>query len=141
LSGCVHIMGGKASRDKGARGELELQKILQGARIRGRILTARKVPLSGMCPDFKGDLMVGEQPPDGAEPDHRTEEIWEVKRRAQGFKVIDKWLDDAAVVCYRRDRGEWIVTMRLKDLIECREIGKENGSYGESDGRTRGQTH
>ena len=126
-------MGGRASRDKGARGELELQKILHGARIRAKTLTARKVPLSGMCPDFKGDLMVGDEchdahihPPDisgcflcrGTNVQPGTEEIIEVKRRAQGFKVIDKWLDDAFAVCYRRDRGDWIVTMRLKDMIE-----------------------
>ena len=40
-------MGGKASRDKGNRSERELKHLLHGARIRGRVLTARRVPLSG----------------------------------------------------------------------------------------------
>ena len=112
-------MGGKASRDKGNRGELELQKILDGARIRGRVLTARKVPLSGACKDsgFGGDLLVGEECANSwLSP--MNEEKFEVKRRASGFRLIDKWLDDAFAVVYRRDRGSWIITMRLKDWIE-----------------------
>jgi len=115
-------VSGKASRDKGNRGERELVQILHGARIRGRVLTARRVPLSGAMKDtgFGGDLLVGDAVSDQfyQRTQPGSEEIIEVKRRAQGFKVIDRWLDDAFAVCYRRDRGEWIITMRLKDLLE-----------------------
>ena len=122
-------MSGKASRDKGNRGELELMHLIHGARIRGRTLTARKVSRAGYS---ETDLMVGErcrecfgrplfcpEDPeclDGVEAG--TEEKVEVKRRAQGFIQIDRWLDDNFAVVYRKDRGEWIISMRLKDLIE-----------------------
>jgi len=123
-------MGGKASRDKGNRGELELVKILHGARIRGRVLTARKVSRAGYS---ETDLMVGERcgycnggliallecphcPGSGVLPG--TEERIEVKRRGNGFIQIDRWLEHNFAIVYRRDHGEWTITMRLKDLVE-----------------------
>lgn len=131
-------MKAAGKRQKGSRGEREIVAALHGKRIRGRTLTARRVPLSGAAPGFKGDVLVGEQCSDshlhrigealsaigvcavcsgtGVLPG--SEEQIEVKRRAQGFKKIDEWLDDAFAVVYRRDRGEWIITMRLKDLVE-----------------------
>ncbi len=135
----------KGRRRKGDDAERELKDIIHGAKIRGRVLTARRVPLSGAMSSsgFGGDLLVGES----CNHEHRnkqltpgglihmcfacsdcenkgtttipgTEEQFEVKRRGNGFIQIDRWLDDAFAVCYRRDRGEWIITMRLSDLIE-----------------------
>lgn len=129
---------GKASRDKGGRGEREL---LHRINESGR-LVARKVPLSGGTTFQKGDLLVG-WPCDMCEgttldldaprEPHAPAPIpcpvckgtgqmggvrqWEVKRRAQGFKVIDGWLEDNWAVAYRRDRGEWTVTLRLDDFL------------------------
>ena len=128
-------MGGKSSRDKGQRGELELMHLLDGARIRGRVLTARKVSRAGYS---ETDLMVGDKcyylglredvgtgvcPPDCDEcagTGHRinSEEMVEVKRRAQGFKKIYEFLQNNYAVCFRGDREEWIICLRLKDLIE-----------------------
>ena len=116
---------GKPSRDKGNRGELELQKLLHGARIRGRVLTARKVSRAGYS---ETDLMVGEfcypecaatqvEAQDCCRKKNGEEQV-EVKRRGQGFVQIDRWLEDNFAVVYRRDRGEWAITMRLTDLIE-----------------------
>ncbi len=134
-------MGGKASRDKGNRSERELKHLLHGAKIRGRTLTARRVPLSGAMSStgFGGDLLVGERCSDwglhrgmkhieaftggcavcsGTGVEQGTEEIWEVKRRATAFKQIYAWLDDAAVLAYRSDKHGWLVTMRLEDYVE-----------------------
>ena len=134
-------MGGKSSRDKGNRGELELMHLLHGARIRGRILTARKVSRAGYS---ETDLMVGERcsccrglgnlsvvmvdGPSSAcspcplcrgsriQPD--TEEMVEVKRRRDGFKKIYEYLQDNFAVVFRADRKEWVICLRLTDLIE-----------------------
>ena len=123
-------MGGKASRDKGQRGELELMHLLDGARIRGRVLTARKVSRAGYS---ETDLMVGEKQQcscgdrrtwdckicvDGWVVLRDSEEMVEVKRRAQGFKKIYEFLQNNFAVCFRGDRQEWIITMRVKDLID-----------------------
>lgn len=113
--------GGKAARVKGNAGERELVKLLDGARIRGRVLTARRVPLSGSMKEsgFGGDLLVGEQGPLQILDGHgKNEKRFEVKRRAHRFKSIDRYLEDNFAVVYRRDRGEWIITMRVKDWIE-----------------------
>ncbi len=131
-------MGGKSSRDKGNRGELELMHLLHGARIRGRVLTARKVSRAGYS---ETDLMVGEKCQrcygtgvrgfvtaraesqaclhcDGTLIAPGTEEMVEVKRRAQGFKKIYEYLQDNFAVVFRADRKEWVVCIRLTDLIE-----------------------
>ena len=129
--------GGKSARRKGDVGERELVDLL---RSMGK--SARRVPLSGACATFKGDIWVGDPcnacrgdgklhdwVPDGvpveqgtcghcngtgAEPG--TEEIYEVKRRAGAFKLIYRWLEDCHVIAFRGDRQEWIVCLRLKDL-------------------------
>ena len=134
-------MKAAGKRQKGSRGERELQKLLHGSRIRGRTLTARRVPLSGAMSStgFGGDLLVGDACPflhsdmdrtglpcencgesmrksAGTTPD--TEEIWEVKSRATAFRSIYKWLEDAAILAVRSDRHGWLVVMRLEDYIE-----------------------
>ena len=93
-------------RRKGSVGEREIVKILKAARI-----AARRVPLSGSmsATGFGGDVLVR---------DGDGEARWEVKRRGQGFKRIERWLEDAAVVAFRGDRQEWFATLRLDDLIE-----------------------
>lgn len=86
---------GKASRDKGGRGEREFAKLIGG----------RRVPLSGsMGGDFSGDVIgLGIK--------------WECKRRKEGFKQLDKWLDGVDAVAFRADRDEWKVWIPLKTLL------------------------
>jgi Holliday junction resolvase len=110
------MTGGKSPRRKGNVAEYELRNLL-----RSHGIPARRVPQSGSSPDSPGDLLVevsyviaqGER----GTVRVKSEEIFEVKRRSNGFKQIDRWLDDAFAVCYRRDRGEWIITLRLADWI------------------------
>lgn len=125
------MSGGKSPRRKGDRSERELVELL-----REMGYSARRIPQSGSAVDFKGDVLVGDRcgsptcvagvnnypvrdncyncKGTGIEPG--SEEQWEVKRRAGAFKLIDRWLDEAHAVAFRRDRGEWCVCLRLKDL-------------------------
>jgi len=107
----------RGRRIKGSQGVRELVKILNEAGV-----PARSVPLSGAMSStgFGGDVLVGEPPVPGRGgmvlgPEQR----WEVKRR-RGFASIYKWLEDAAVLAFRGDRGEWIVTMRLDTYLKDR---------------------
>ena len=99
-------MGGKAARVKGCAGERELVLLL-----RSWGLAARRVPLSGACEGFKDDVIVG--PPE-------DEERWEVKRRGRAFIQIERWLDLSEVLAFRRDRGDWLVCLRLTDYLTDR---------------------
>lgn len=74
-------MGGKASRDKGSRGERQLRDLL---RERGWHDVLR-VPLSGAAQGFKGDVVARA---DGLGQEHS----FEVKVRAGGFDKVYKLL-------------------------------------------------
>ena len=56
---------------------------------------------------------------DCGQPNCNGEERIEVKRRGSGFARIDKWLEDNYAVVYRRDHGDWIVTLRLTDFLDA----------------------
>lgn len=87
--------GGRASRQKGDRGEREFAKLMGGERV----------PLSGsQGGSFSGDVDV---PYLGR---------GEVKRRRNGFATIYKWLEDRDFLALRSDRQEWLVVMRAEDV-------------------------
>jgi len=96
---------GKASRDKGGRGEREFAALIGGERV----------PLSGAAGgSYTGDVKgLGRK--------------WEVKRRADGFKQLYKWLDGADALAVRADRKEWLVVMPLETLLEMLGDHKEAG--------------
>ncbi len=98
-------MGGKMSRSKGARGERELVNLLKAHGI-----DAHRVPLSGAMRGYPDDVIADIS---------RTgsPERIEVKLRAQGFKRIYGWLQDCYAVAFRGDREEWIICLRLGDLL------------------------
>jgi hypothetical protein len=125
-------------RRKGCVGERELAALLDGAIIRGRTLTARRVPNVGAMAagSWGGDVLMGERCnltfPDphpegcvrcagtGVEPG--SEERVEVKRRAggKGFALIERWIADSHMLALRADRGEWLIVIRLSDLVETK---------------------
>lgn len=132
------------SRRKGVRGESELAALLDGATVRGRTLTARRVPNVGAMAGggWGGDVLVGERchgptggdgcegPGEsactacagtGVEPG--SEERFEVKRRASGngFALLNRWLQDNYAVALRQDRGEWLIVIRLSDFVDLHE--------------------
>lgn len=91
-------MSGAGNRRKGAQGERELASLLPGA---------RKISRSGYT---------------GPDLEWRDRHV-EVKRRKSGtgFRMIISWLQDAQMVMMREDRGEWIVAMRLDELLDLLE--------------------
>lgn len=87
---------GKASRDKGARSEREFAALIGGERV----------PLSGAAGgSFKGDVQ-------------GLGMLWEVKRRANGFKQLYDWIEDVDALAVRADRKEWLVVIPLERFLE-----------------------
>jgi len=113
-------MKAAGKRQKGSRGEKEVERLLDGARMHGAWLKARRVPLSGAMKDagFGGDVLLRACLHGPDTTCNCPEEKIEVKRRAQGFKRIDAWLADNFAVVYRSDRNEWCITLRLTDWAE-----------------------
>ena len=111
-------MSGETSRNKGANGERELANILRdvyGYPVRrGMVFLGQSdlIGLSGIHPEVK-----------------RVERLNIVEAMEQAKREAEKREDGLPVVFHRRNRTEWLVTMRLEDWMDL---------YGEwaDDGRT-----
>ncbi len=106
------MRGGRASRRKGDNAERELVHLLEA-----KGFPARRVPLSGAQAGFPGDLLVCLEKC-GPSDYCNHEETWQVKRMGQGFRRQYRWLQDAYALAYRGDREDWIISLRLSDLID-----------------------
>lgn len=99
---------GRASRDKGVRGEREFSALVGG----------RRVPLSGAQDGFENDVLI--EAPMGT---LRAE----VKRRKGGFSTLYGWLENERerpdIVAFRADRKPWLVAMPLNVFLKL--IGRE----------------
>lgn len=109
-------MSGKKSRDKGARSERALVNLL-----REHGLDAVRVPLSGACDGFKGDVLVrgrfwGDDGFDKQDFDPPLK--IESKVRANGFKQIYNWLDGNDALAIKADNKEWLVVVPLKEWVK-----------------------
>tara|TARA_R100000808_G_scaffold6071_1_gene18200 strand:- start:13942 stop:14310 length:369 start_codon:yes stop_codon:yes gene_type:complete len=90
-------MGGKMSRDKGARREREFVHRLHKAGI-----PAERVPLSGAVGgQFSGDIRFG----DGYLAECKA------RKDGSGFKTVEGWLGDNDFLFLQRDRQEPFVCM------------------------------
>lgn len=100
---------GRASRDKGMRGEREFAELVGG----------RRIPLSGAQKGFENDVEV---------PTPIGTIRAEVKRRKSGFSTLYGWLEDERecpdIVAFRSDRKPWIVAMPLE--VFQRLIGRDS---------------
>lgn len=113
---------GKMQRNKGARIEREIVHLHRDAGIR-----ASRVPLSGACEGYKGDLTI--TMPNLPKLDLRGEV--KARKNAAGFKVILGWLGDNDLLFLRQD-GErephvvmpWRVYIELMGC-ELTEVGDE----------------
>lgn len=112
---------GKPSRDKGARGERDLVHKLRDAG-----LDAKRVPLSGACDGFKGDVVISGMVHRYGTLDDEVDIIdlcdgpitIECKVRARGFKFLYDNIDGSDVLAVRSDRNEWLVVERLSDWVK-----------------------
>lgn len=95
---------GKFSRDKGARFERQLVGAFQAAGI-----AAERVPLSGAAGGrYSGDVSA---------PIGGADRLFEVKKRAEGFSLIYRWLGNNYALALGADRCEPLVCLRLKDFL------------------------
>lgn len=99
------MSGGRASRDKGNRGEREAVRILQD-----HGLAAERVPLSGGA----GGSYIG----DFTAPVLGIDHTFEMKCRARGFRSIYNWLAGHYGLVLRADRCEPLIVLRLEDFAK-----------------------
>jgi len=101
---------GRASRDKGMRGEREFAELVAG----------RRVPLSGAQEGFGNDVEV---------PTPMGTLRAEVKRRKGGFSTLYGWLEDERerpdIVAFRADRKPWLVAMPVETFLKLIGRGSE----------------
>ena len=112
------------SRQKGARGERELANVLKGYGVEAR----RGQQFSGANGDADVVGLTGYHI-----------ECKRVERlnidTAMEQSIRDAKENETPIVCHRRDRKEWLVTLRLKDFMEkCYGKGIEEDSR-EAEGR------
>ena len=103
-------MGGRASKQKGNRGERHIVNLLRKAGM-----VANRLPLSGAVRGEHGGCDVTVMMFDRK---HRLE----VKHHARGFRTLYRWLanegDPVDMLVVRCDRAEPLVVMPLQALIE-----------------------
>lgn len=103
---------GKASRDKGYRGEHNLESLLNDNGIK-----AVRVPLSGATQFQKGDLII------------EGKYICEVKLRKDAYAKLYEWLEGNDFLFYKSDRKEALAIMPISMFIKLfkGELGKKEG--------------
>jgi hypothetical protein len=106
-------MGGRRSRDKGARAERALVRLLQD-----RGFAAERVPMSGSAGGrFSGDITI---------PLLGVDRIAEVKVRGTGFRQLYEWLDCRDLLIVRADRREPLAVVPLRLAIEVAQAAERN---------------
>ena len=98
------------SRDKGYRAENELVHFFLDHGI-----DAKRVPLSGGAPGFRGDILIPElfYAPS------------EVKCREDNPKRLWEWLVNNDALFLKRNRYPWLVVMVAEDMIALWKRGRE----------------
>lgn len=106
-------MGGKMSREKGARGEREVAKILSESLS----LDISRTPRSGAWEHAKGDLYGVPR--------------FNVEVKLQERTRVDEWYkqsegdakeDEIPLLIYRRNREQWKVVMSLDNFVEIMKV-------------------
>lgn len=100
-------MGGKSSRRKGADGERELVAVLHANGYKAEKVSAMYKP-----------------GPDAVALHGR---VIEVKRPENPIsKTLEKYLRDVNLVATRADRGEWMVYLKLSELLDLIDEGPDH---------------
>jgi hypothetical protein len=106
-------VGGRRSRDKGARAERALVRFLQAHGF-----AAERVPMSGAAGGrFAGDITI---------PLLGVDRITEVKVRGTGFRQLYEWLDGRDLLIVRADRREPLVVLPLRLGVEVAKAGEQS---------------
>lgn len=108
------MSGGRASRQKGNRGERAVVSFLQD-----RGFAAERVPLSGSAGGrFSGDILI---------PLLGRDLCAEVKVRAHGFNQLYAWLNGRDLLIVKQDRAQPLVILPLRlaaEIVERARVGK-----------------
>lgn len=99
---------GKPSRDKGARFERRVAKMLGGSRV----------PLSGAVKTdaaFRDDVI------------DLHGDRYECKVRARGFSMLYRWIEDTFALVIAADREEPLVVLRMSDYQRLIGVRKDGG--------------
>jgi Holliday junction resolvase len=102
-------MSGRRSRDKGARTERAIVRLLQEAGFAAEKISGMYKPGSDISVPLLG-------------VDRKTE----VKCRARGFGQLYAWLHGAEFLIIKADRSEPLVVVRLKLAAEIAAIAERN---------------
>lgn len=103
---------GKASRDKGKRGEREVVNLLKKAGHQAQ----RTAPLQAHSGNESGaDVLLDDK--------YRIE----VKRRKNGFKQVYDYVENVDFAFMRADRRKYIVAMSIETFLELYSKAKESG--------------
>ena len=94
---------GKTQREKGARSERELAKILGGERV----------PLSGAV----GGSYTGDVKALGL--------TWEAKVRGDGFKQLYGWLEGRDALAVKADCKPWLVVMPVETFLSLQKRSQD----------------
>ena len=105
---CGVIPTGKASQRKGRAGELELAQLLQA---HGYDVQPGRAQSYGEVPDLSGLPGVHIEV-------KRVERLNVTAAMAQAERDSERFHDGLPAVFHRRNRQEWLVTMRLPDWLE-----------------------
>ena len=94
------------SKIKGSRVEREIVKLFTD-----RGYEAKKVPLSGACAEYKGDI-------DWKFKDRDIKIECKARKDGTGFKVLDNWMGDNDILVLKKDRTPPNVYMSLETFFE-----------------------
>jgi Holliday junction resolvase len=101
---------GKAQRSKGAR----VERLLVNALVKEGI-DAKRIPLSGACSGFEGDISIKPRQGYRVGQDY----VCEVKSRknGEGFATLERWLGKNDFLFLKRDREQPIVVMQWDQFV------------------------
>lgn len=105
------LSGGRGAKDKGMKFERDCVAVLLAAGVH-----AEKVPLSGAVKggSFEGDINVSIGPLEAAVGSSLRK--FECKIRQRAWLDLYQWLEGNFGLFIRRDHGEALVVLRLKDF-------------------------
>ena len=107
---------GRGARNRGANGERELAGLIRdtwGYPVRRGYVFHHESDLVGL---------------DGIHPEvKRVEKLNIHKAMSQAIEEAQKRDDGLPIVFHRRDRGEWLVTMRLEDWMDLYGVWNDYG--------------
>ena len=100
------------AQKKGRAGEAELAATLREMGFTDAHRSARMYATGSECPDVAGIASVHIEC-------KRTERL--NLPAAMGQSIVDAAADEVPIVCSRRNRSPWMITLRLKDIVALHE--------------------